>query len=155
MESARRIIAALLAIACMVQPLLPCRCRLASRACGAECCAAIESTGKKASSCERKCSDSHHEHRQSSHVETHLSESHGKVPAPAPTREKCPNCICQSWLALPNSPSQDTYDSSIGEDALNERMQFVHVATHVEPFGGLRIRVFVLSQIRLHCRMQV
>lgn len=155
MESARRIIAALLALACIAQPLMPCRCRVAASACSAECCVAKAKSGQQADECQCHCSHSHGGNRQSFEVESRSSAPQEQVPTPAPSREKCPYCHCQSWLALPNSYSRDIHDHSCCDTVLNVRVQIVQFDAYIQPVGGLNTRATVLSPVRLLCRIQV
>jgi hypothetical protein len=155
MKSARRIIAALLAIACIAQPLIPCRCRLASSACGADCCAEIVATGNQTDECPRRCSHSHVGHQQSAQVETCSTATQEERPVETPTREKCPYCQSQSWLVLPTSQSRDIHEHCCCDTLLNVRVEIVQVAAYVQPVGGLSNRPPIFSPVSLHSRIQV
>lgn len=155
MDSTRRIIAALLAIACITQSLIPCRCRLPPCACGAECRESIAAVDRQAVACRRRCSHSHYEHFHSTQVENGSPARQQDVPAPAPTREKCPHCLCQYWVALPNSFSREMHQHCLADAILNVRAQATQFTTHAEPSGGSSNRAIVFSQVRLPCRIQI
>lgn len=153
MESTRKIIAAVLAIACIVQPMTPCRCQSSLAGFGGVCCDGITTCSQHEGQREHACSHLHSEHRRNADVVADPRDADQDTPTPK--RPKSPHCHCQSWIALANSQDRNLPTLDAEEVIPGQAWQSVRLVQSIESLAELRHWPGASGKVRCLCRMQV
>lgn len=155
MELARKIIAMWLALACSIQSMLPCQCRLASLACTAECCHDKDNPADGDDRPVHQCSHSHAADGQASRFSNVLVTSNDNVPVKSPGSPQCPRCQGESWIVPSKSFDRDEFQQIPFVPILLRHPWHIDIGSLLDSACVETGQPILAKQSSQHCRMQV